>query len=188
VCDNRLMKRHPFLHPLLHPSLFRWILCLSPGVVAFFVAALVSLWVPPYPNLHDDFGNLLVADTLWHGRVSNPTPPSHELLQTFHVVVEPTYAAKFPIRYGRGARAGETSVRRVAHGHVARRRLGLLFDHLDAPRRSSQAMGMDVWHVYGTASDVANRMVSRVHQWMVSNRGHGVRDRWHASHEPIQRG
>lgn len=100
MCDNRLMKRHPSLHPLLHPRVFRWILCLSPGVVAFFVAALVSLWVPPYPNLHDDFGNLLVADTLWHGRVSNPTPPSHELLQTFHVIVEPTYAAKFPIGMG----------------------------------------------------------------------------------------
>jgi hypothetical protein len=82
------------------PLLLRPILCLTPGLIAFLVAALVSIWVPPYPNLHDDFSNLLVADTLWHGRVSNPTPPSHELLQTFHVIVEPTYAAKYPIGIG----------------------------------------------------------------------------------------
>jgi hypothetical protein len=81
-------------------SMNRLLLCLSPGIVAFFVAALVSLWVPAYPNIHDDFGNLLVADTLLHGRLSNPTPPSHELLQSFHIVVEPSYAAKFPIGSG----------------------------------------------------------------------------------------
>lgn len=83
-----------------HPRFQRSVLCLVPGVVAFLVAASVSVWVPTFPNLHDDFGNLLVADTLWHGRFSNPTPPSHELLQTFHVVVEPKYAAKFPIGSG----------------------------------------------------------------------------------------
>lgn len=86
------MKRLPMMHRLLG--------YLSPGAVAFLVAALVSLWVPAYPNIHDDFGNLLVADTLLHGRLSNPTPPSHELLQSFHVVVEPSYAAKFPIGSG----------------------------------------------------------------------------------------
>jgi hypothetical protein len=73
---------------------------LSPGIAAFLVAASVSLWIPAYPNIHDDFANLLVADTLLHGRLANPTPPSHELLQTFHVVMEPSYAAKFPIGTG----------------------------------------------------------------------------------------
>jgi hypothetical protein len=81
-------------------SMNRVWLCLLPGGVAFVVAALVSQWVPAYPNIHDDFGNLLVADTLLHGRLSNPTPPSHELLQSFHIVVEPSYAAKFPIGSG----------------------------------------------------------------------------------------
>jgi len=83
-----------------HPLFVRVLLCMIPGAAAFVAAALVSIWVPAYPNLHDDFGNLLVADTLWHGRLSNPTPPSHVALQTFHVVVEPTYAAKFPIGAG----------------------------------------------------------------------------------------
>lgn len=78
----------------------RCLWCASPGVAAFLVAAAVWLRVGAYPNIHDDFGNLLVADTLLHGRLSNPTPPSHELLQTFHVLVEPTYAAKFPIGPG----------------------------------------------------------------------------------------
>jgi hypothetical protein len=83
-----------------HPLASRFVLCAVPGAVAFLTAALVSVWVPAYPNLHDDFANLLIADTLLHGRLTNPTPPSHELLQTFHVVVEPTYAGKFPIGTG----------------------------------------------------------------------------------------
>lgn len=76
-----------------------WVIA-SPGLAAFLIAAIVSLWVPSYPNIHDDFGNLLIADTLLHGRFSNPTPPSHALLQSFHVVMTPTYAAKFPIGAG----------------------------------------------------------------------------------------
>jgi len=74
-----------------------WIL---PGFTAFAVAAVVSYWVPPVPSVHDDFGHLLIAETLLHGRLSNPTPPSAESLQTFHEVVYPRYAAKFPIGTG----------------------------------------------------------------------------------------
>jgi len=93
-----------------HPLSARFLLCMLPGLAAFLVAAMVSVWIPAYPNLHDDFGNLLVADTLWHGRLSNPTPPSHVVLQTFHVVVEPTYAAKFPIGSGALMAAGRLAL------------------------------------------------------------------------------
>ena len=74
-----------------------WIL---PGVTAFAVAAIISWWIPPVPSVHDDFGHLLIAETLLHGRLSNPTPPSAESLQTFHEVVYPRYTAKFPIGTG----------------------------------------------------------------------------------------
>ncbi|MBM3965498.1 MAG: hypothetical protein FJ308_10620, partial [Planctomycetes bacterium] len=73
---------------------------LLPGVAAFAVAASISWWIPPVPSVHDDFGHLLIAETLLHGRLSNPTPPSAESLQTFHEVVYPRYTAKFPIGTG----------------------------------------------------------------------------------------
>ncbi len=50
--------------------------------------------------MHDDFGNLLVASTLLEGRLSNPIPPAWQSLETFHVVFQPSYAAKFPIGLG----------------------------------------------------------------------------------------
>jgi hypothetical protein len=47
--------------------------------------------------MHDDFSNLLLAETLCLGRVCNPTPIAAESLETFHVLVTPTYTSKFPI-------------------------------------------------------------------------------------------
>jgi len=50
--------------------------------------------------MHDDFGNLLVASTLLEGRLANPVPASWQSMETFHVVFQPSYAAKFPIGLG----------------------------------------------------------------------------------------
>lgn len=54
----------------------------------------------PAPSMHDDFGNLLVASTLLEGRLTNPAPRAWESLETFHVVMQPTYASKYPIGLG----------------------------------------------------------------------------------------
>jgi hypothetical protein len=78
----------------------RWWVWLLPGILACAVAAIVSVWIPPVPSVHDDFGHLLIAETFLQGRISNPTPPSAESLQTFHELVYPRYAAKFPIGTG----------------------------------------------------------------------------------------
>lgn len=78
----------------------QWWVWLLPGLLAVAVAAIVSWWLPPIPSVLDDFGHLLIAETLLHGRISNPTPPSAESLQTFHELVYPRYAAKFPIGTG----------------------------------------------------------------------------------------
>ncbi|MFY7874072.1 MAG: hypothetical protein ACOVQM_01410, partial [Pirellula sp.] len=68
-----------------------------PTLTAFTVAMLISLTRWPVPQMHDDFSNLLAADTLLHGRLANPTPPAFESMETFHVVMTPTYASKFPL-------------------------------------------------------------------------------------------
>jgi hypothetical protein len=61
------------------------------------VLRLVLLPVLPAPRagIHDEFSNLLAADTFLHGRLANPAPPFPEFFQTFHVLVEPVYASVY---------------------------------------------------------------------------------------------
>ncbi|MFN3190665.1 MAG: hypothetical protein ACE361_09100 [Aureliella sp.] len=73
---------------------------LTLGLVGGAVAASVSMVKPFYPTLHDEYSNLLAADTLLQGRLANPTPKSWEPLQTFHVIFKPSYASKYPLAPG----------------------------------------------------------------------------------------
>ena len=58
-------------------------------------------WVPaPLPRIHDEFGHLLVGDTLAHGRLANPPHPLARHLETIYVLQRPTYASKYPIGQG----------------------------------------------------------------------------------------
>ncbi|MCA9132583.1 MAG: hypothetical protein KDA45_05500, partial [Planctomycetales bacterium] len=68
--------------------------------VAFFIAAGIT-WLCPYaPRVHDEFSYLLAADTLLHGRLANPTPEVWQPFQSFHVILEPAYASKYPLGPG----------------------------------------------------------------------------------------
>jgi len=54
----------------------------------------------PTPEIYDEFGHLLVADTLRHFRLANPPHSLHQLFETFFVLQQPTYSSIYPIGQG----------------------------------------------------------------------------------------
>ena len=54
----------------------------------------------PSPDVYDEFGHLLVADTLRHFRLANPPHPLHQFFETFFVLQQPTYSSIYPIGQG----------------------------------------------------------------------------------------
>jgi hypothetical protein len=54
----------------------------------------------PTPDVYDEFGHLLVADTLLHFRFANPPLPLPQFFETFFVLQQPTYASIYPIGQG----------------------------------------------------------------------------------------
>ncbi|MFL6351409.1 MAG: hypothetical protein ACJ74Z_06125 [Bryobacteraceae bacterium] len=54
----------------------------------------------PSPAIYDEFGHLLVADTIRHFRLANPAHPLHQFFETFFVLQEPTYSSIYPLGQG----------------------------------------------------------------------------------------
>src|SRR6204780_4266200 len=73
-------------------------------LLAVLPVALRLLLLPhhpvPSPDIYDEFGHLLVADTLRHFRLANPAHPLHRFFETFFVLQEPTYSSIYPIGQG----------------------------------------------------------------------------------------
>jgi hypothetical protein len=73
-------------------------------LLAVLPAALRLILLPhhpvPTPDLYDEFGHLLVADTLRHWRLANPMHAMHPFFETFFVIQDPSYSSIYPIGQG----------------------------------------------------------------------------------------
>jgi hypothetical protein len=58
---------------------------------------LIPLAPVPSPAVHDDYVNILAADTLLHGRLANPPHPFSDHFETIYVLQRPTYSAEYPL-------------------------------------------------------------------------------------------
>src|SRR5271170_2033027 len=54
----------------------------------------------PTPDIYDEFGHLLVADTLRHFRLANPPHSLSQFFETFFVLQSPSYSSIYPLGQG----------------------------------------------------------------------------------------
>lgn len=100
-------RRLPWLSAMLCRP---WLVAAALGAFVFAQGVLPSLASWPLPTVHDEFSNLLAADTFRHGRVTNPTHPHWEHFETIHVIHQPSYASKYPPGQGAFLALGQLTI------------------------------------------------------------------------------
>jgi hypothetical protein len=79
-----LWTKHPWL-----------CMCFLAAVSILVRVALLPVEPVPGPLFHDEFSYLLGADTLHHGRLTNPQPPVPAAFETIHTNMWPTYQSMY---------------------------------------------------------------------------------------------
>jgi hypothetical protein len=89
----------PYIAPLSARLARRpvWCMVLLAALPVILRLLLLSSHPAPRPDLYDEFGHLLMADTLRHWRLANPPHAMHRFFETFFVLQQPTYSSIYPI-------------------------------------------------------------------------------------------
>ncbi len=91
---------------LLSPGITKLANRTLPSMAALFATdvalriALLPHCPIPIPSGADDFGYLLLGDTLRHFRFSNPPHPLHQFFEAVFILQQPTYASIYPLAQG----------------------------------------------------------------------------------------
>ncbi|HEX5229325.1 MAG TPA: hypothetical protein VFW44_16530 [Bryobacteraceae bacterium] len=92
----------PWIEPLARRLSTKtgWCMLLFALLPVAFRLAMLPVHGVPSPKVYDEFGHLLVADTLLHFRFANPPHLLHQFFETFFVLQTPSYASIYPIGEG----------------------------------------------------------------------------------------